>query len=94
MAQAMRAFEIHLNGKKLCLAGLRKGIVAVNLKWVARAKRTDEIGGISVSGLIEETNQHITWSMQQLDVGDELRIKLVEKSAVDKPRKVKRKAQG
>jgi len=94
VAHSVRAFDVHLNGKKLCVAGMRKGIVAVNLKWVARPRRTDEIGGVSVGGLIHETNQHVTWSTKQLHVGDELRIKLVEKSAVDKPRKVKRQAQG
>jgi hypothetical protein len=45
MAQPIRAFEIHLNGKKLCLAGMRKGIVAVDLKWATRPTRADEIGG-------------------------------------------------
>jgi hypothetical protein len=94
VAKTVRAFEIHLNGKKLCVAGMRKGIVAINLKWVARPRRADEIGGISVSGLTHETSQHVAWSTREIQVGDELRIKLVEKSTVDKPRRVQRQAQG
>jgi hypothetical protein len=93
VAKTVRAFEVQLNGKKLCVAGMRKGIVAISLKWIARPRRTDEVGGIYVGGLIHGTNQHVRWSTQRLDVGDELRIKLVEKSTVDKPLKVKRQAQ-
>lgn len=92
MAQRMRAFEIHLNGKKLCIAGMPKGIVSVSMKWVARPRHSDEIGGFDVGGLIHSTNQHVKWAGRQLHIGDELRIKLIEKTAVDRPRKVKRQA--
>ncbi len=94
MAKTVRAYEVHLNGKRLCVAGMRKGIVAISLKWIARPRRANEIGGIYVGGLIHETNQHVVWPTRQLGVGDELRIKLVENTAVDKPRKVKRQARG
>jgi hypothetical protein len=90
MTQTMRAFEIHLNGKRLCVAGMRKGIWGVTINWVARPKRSDEIGGFAVSGLIDSTKQHVKWTSRQLHVGDELRIKLVEKNGVDGPRNRKK----
>jgi hypothetical protein len=91
MAQPIRAFEIQLNGRKLCVAGMRKGILGVTINWVARPKRSDEIGGFAVRGLIDSTKQHVKWARRQLHVGDELRIKLVQNAAVDKPRKQKGK---
>jgi hypothetical protein len=87
----MRAFEIHLNGKKLCLAGIDKGILAATVNWVARPRRSDEVGGFSVGGLIDPTEQHVEWTNRKLHIGDDLRIKIVEKDAVDKPRKRKSK---
>ncbi len=88
----MRAFEIHLNGEKLCLAGVRNGILGVTVNWVARPGRRDEIGGFAVGGLIDATKQHLEWAKRELHIGDELRIKVVEKNVVDKPRKRKKKS--
>jgi hypothetical protein len=91
MAQSMRAFEIRLNGKKVCLAGVGKGILAVTVNWVARPKPSHEIGGFAVGGIIDATEQQVEWASQRLRIGDELRIKVVEKGAVDTPRKRKGK---
>lgn len=91
MARPVRAFEVHLNGKKVCLAGIHHGIVAITTNWVARPKRADEIGGFAVGGLIEPMKQHVRWANRKLRVGDELRIRVVERDAVDRPRKLKSK---
>jgi len=87
----MRAFEVHLNGEKLCLAGVGKGILAITVNWVARPRRSDEIGGLAVGGLIDATGRHVEWTNRRLQIGDEVRIKVVEKDAVDRPRKHKGK---
>jgi hypothetical protein len=91
MAQTVRAFEVHLNGKKLCLAGIDKGVLAVTMHWMARPRRSSEVGGFSVGGLIDATKEHVGWTSRRLHIGDELRVKLVETDAVDKPRKLKNK---
>jgi hypothetical protein len=90
----MRAFEIELNGKELCLAGIGKGILGVTINWVARPRRSDEIGGVAVGGLIDPTKRQVRWTSRKLHIGDELRIKIVEKDAVDKPRRLQRKGLG
>jgi hypothetical protein len=69
---------------------MRKGILGITINWVARPRGSDEIGGFTVSGLIHSPKQHVKWTTHQLRIGDELRINVVEKTAVDKPRKYKK----
>lgn len=81
----MRAFEIHLNGRKLCLAGIEQGILGITVNWVARTRQSAEIGGIAVGGLVSPTERRVEWMNRKLHFGDELRIKIVEVDAADKP---------
>ena len=81
----MRAFEVYLNGKKLCLAGIGDdGVLTTIVNWVARGGK----GGLflEVGGLISPVSEHVAWVKQKpLRVGDQLRIMLVERKAVDPP---------
>ena len=86
----MTAFEVHLNGRKTCTAGLGEaGVVVSNVTWwrgVAQ-KKTKEDLAFRVSGLISQTRTHVDWFNCRLAVGDEVKILVVEKSKVDRPKK-------
>ena len=89
----MIAFEVHLNGKKLCTAGVGDvGVLGLGLSWrgpqpykkgerpIAEYLRLD-VGGIT-SSLVE----HVRWVDRKLKRGDMVGIKVVELASVDKPR--------
>ncbi|HZQ18154.1 MAG TPA: hypothetical protein VFA90_05485 [Terriglobales bacterium] len=81
---AMRAFEVSLNGKKLCVAGVGDdGVLVANADWVG--KPGDEELFLAVSGL-NNSREHIDWIVQKpLNVGDEVQIRIVEAAEVDEP---------
>ena len=92
----MIAYEILLNGKKVCLAGVDGlGVLSANLSSVSRAPNPDagedasvptkeltlEVGGLrSVEGI------HVSWLNHPLAVGDTVTIIVKEATLVDEPR--------
>jgi hypothetical protein len=81
----MRAFEVSLNGKRFCLAGIgNDGVLTANVTYVPVRKRRET--RIYIGGLILPQDEHVFWKQSTLRVGDELRIKIVEKGSVDLPR--------
>lgn len=86
----MRAFEVSLNSKKLCLAGVgSRGVLSAIVNWV-----TDESGGdlfLQVGGLVSPSDEHVRWENQRrLRVGDTIEVKIVDAESVDPPKKRKR----
>jgi hypothetical protein len=81
----MRAFKVHLNGKQLCLAGIGDdGVLTAIVSWVTGAGRADLF--LEVGGLVSPIEEHVKWvSQEPLRVGDEIRVKVVETSSVDRP---------
>jgi hypothetical protein len=80
----MRAFEVSVNGKKLCLAGIcNDGVLTSIVNWVARSGEGDLF--LTVSGLISQTEEHVDWARHYLSVGDEVHIKITETDSADKP---------
>jgi hypothetical protein len=81
----MRAFEVSLNGKKLCLAGIGDdGVLTAIVNWVTRGGKGDSF--LRVGGLITTVSEHVAWvNHKPLRVGDQVKIRLVEKSVVDGP---------
>jgi hypothetical protein len=88
----MLAFEVHLNGKRLCTAGVGEpGVLTTVVTWVlgdgeGRAKGEEELD-IRIGGLVSRTDQHLDWIAKQLQRGDEISIRIVEVSAADKAQK-------
>src|SRR2546429_3319158 len=68
----MRAFEISLNGKCLCLAGVgNDGVLSTTITHVPFRKRRETrlyIGGIALP-----QDEHVFWKERILHLGDELR---------------------
>lgn len=79
----MLAFEIHLNGKRVCTAGIGEpGVMSAILNWVSSeprkgARKPDEFASIRVGGLVSSTEEHVTWAHRDLRRGDEVVIRVV-----------------
>jgi hypothetical protein len=81
----MRAFEIYLNGKRICTAGVGDdGVLSVIANHVIGHGR-DEFS-LHVGGLIK-SDEHVTWRTSKLKNGDELLIQILESESVDQPKK-------
>jgi len=81
----MRAFEVSVNGERLCSAGIGDdGVLTTIVSWLARPS-----GGsmhLEVGGLISQTKEHVTWVRQKpLSLGDTVQVKIVEIEAADNP---------
>ncbi|MGO8985197.1 MAG: hypothetical protein ACLQFM_10450 [Terriglobales bacterium] len=79
----MRAFKVSLNGERVCLAGIgERGVLTAIVTWVAGDRRADlfmEVGGLA-------NEEHLKWVNQKpLRVGDEIKVKIVEVTSVDRP---------
>jgi hypothetical protein len=83
----LRAFEVYLNGKKLCVAGIgHDGVLSAIVNWVAKEERRDLF--LEVGGLVSPTRERVAWIGQNpLHVGDEIQVRIVERRTVDKPAK-------
>lgn len=81
----MRAFEVQLNGKRLCLAGVgERGVLTAIIEHIAGLNGSNL--NLNVGGLFSSTWKHVRWRNRRLKVGDEILIKIVESESVDKPR--------
>jgi len=81
----MRAFEVQLNGKRLCLAGVgERGVLTAIIEHIAGLNGSNL--NLNVGGLFSSTWKHVRWRNRRLKVGDEVLIKIVESESVDKPR--------
>jgi hypothetical protein len=88
----MIAFEIYINGKLTCTAGIG-GPCALTacLSWVLRepqnrhGKRKELNFG--VGGLVSSSKEFLEWVQRDLQPGDEVTIRIVEAAKVDKAKK-------
>jgi hypothetical protein len=83
----MRAFEVSLNRKKLCAAGIGdEGVLTTIVSWVT-AKNRSELS-LDVAGLVSSTDEHVSWVRQKsLCIGDRIEIRIVEATSVDTPKR-------
>jgi hypothetical protein len=82
----LRAVEISLNGKKLCVAGIGSdGVMTAIVNLVTR--RGPAEFHLHVVGLISPSREHVSWiGNEPLKVGDEAQVKLVDATSVDEPK--------
>jgi len=82
----MRAFDIFVNGKRQCVVGIGSdGVLSTTITYAPWGRR-HEIR-LHVGGLVMPGREHVRWKQSFLRVGDEVKLKVVEREAVDKPRK-------
>ncbi len=81
----MRAFEIYLNNKKLCVAGVGElGVLSAHVTWVGKSRSKNLT--LYVGGLTSPDKENVSWIRERrLNIGDEVRIKIVEAHSVDEP---------
>jgi hypothetical protein len=83
----LKAFVIHVNGKRLCTAGAGPdGVLSVNVYWAGGGSRhtTEDIFGFHVGGLDSRTDEHLTYATPQLKIGDEITVQIIETDDVDR----------
>jgi hypothetical protein len=85
----MRAFEVSLNGKRVCTAGLGDdavlNVIANHLTGQGRAETHFNVGGLDCTA-----NEFVDWEfMRKLKRGDKLLIRVVDSDSIDKPRRRK-----
>jgi hypothetical protein len=82
----MRAFEVHLNGKRLCVAGVGEhGVLCTCVTYVKGPNGADL--DLTVSGLFTPIDEHAIWINRRLKARDKVVVKIIEAESVDKPRK-------
>jgi len=84
----MRAFEVYINDKKLCTAGIAgDGVVSLIVNSLPRHGSED--CHLTVGGLNSREMEHLKWVRHKpLSVGDRLQIEVVEATVVDEPERV------
>ena len=81
-SSTMRAFEIHLNGKKLCVAGLEGG--TLNFFVGCSENRQGRGGvGLNMTGILP-TLATVRWLHRGLRMNDEVCLKVVESAKSDR----------
>jgi hypothetical protein len=87
----MKAFEVFINGKKRCVAGVRDDESLSVITAIA-----PDGPFFDVSGSTGPNGDFAKWvESERIDVGDEIRIRFVDTGRVDEPtsvKKAKRKA--
>jgi hypothetical protein len=86
----MLAFDVYLNQKKLCRAGIGDdGVLTAIATYVAGEH--GHHSSLTVGGLISPKHKHVSWVRdRRLVVGDRIQIKVVEVKTVDKPARGRR----
>src|SRR5260370_36344 len=81
----MNAFEVFLNGERLCLAGIDGNcVLSTVIDHVNKAEARDELD-LYVGGLVSDTGEHVNWGRTQLNTGDEVRVRIIESDSADEP---------
>jgi len=91
----MTAIEVHVNGKKQCVAGIaRDGVVSAILSWVGRGDEHPELSredvSLRVGGLDSKRDEHVDWLTRDMAVGDEIVLRIVDVRKLDAPKKERR----
>jgi hypothetical protein len=82
----MTAFDIYLNGEKVCTAG-GGDLFALTAAVSLRPIYPEQKAVLTVSGIlgVSQAQEFLNWGQRGLRVGDRIEIQVVETSAVDKP---------
>ena len=83
--RTMLALEIWLNGKKICTAGIQdRGVITSLTACIIRPEHS--WCEFDVGGLIGRTDEHLEWAKEELAVGSEVTIKVVNADVADAPK--------
>ncbi len=77
----MRALEVYLNGEKLCVAGFADDVSLVAAVGFVNDLPCD----LTVAGCIGSNRDFAKWVNRDLNIGDEVAVKIVEAEGADQP---------
>lgn len=80
----MFALEVFVNGKKLFVAGAPpRGVLSSDLSWTHRhpERLHFRVGGLLGDGSLD----HIEWKTPDVNVGDEIVIRITDSESTDEP---------
>jgi hypothetical protein len=81
----MKAFDVRLNGNRLCVAGIGEdGVMTTVINHVI-GHGHDELS-LRVGGLLSPIEEHVTWKRLSLEVGDKVEVRIIEAEAIDRPK--------
>ena len=80
----MLVYEVFLNGKRSCAAGIDGDGVLTAIMDHVKVNARDELR-LTVGGLITATREHVTWTKTNLTVGDEVQVRILESTSADEP---------
>ena len=73
----MLAYEIHRNGKRLCVTGLNGDCVLSTIVTHVEGPGGRRLN-LHVGGLITAAEEHVIWRNTRLKLGDEVKLRIVE----------------
>jgi hypothetical protein len=76
----MRAYEVFLNGKRLCVAGVGDGYVSAYITYRSEPAAT----WLDVVGCDSPKKRYVRWASADLHSGDEIVLKILDRRSVDK----------
>lgn len=85
----MIAFEVSLNGERLCTAAIgERGVLTTIVSWVNAKQEggaAEGVANLHVGGLADET--HVRWvdGFEKLKIGDTLAVHIIETETGDPP---------
>jgi hypothetical protein len=82
----MRTFEVFLNRRRLCVAGIDADCVLTAIVDYVSGKRGRL--HLSVGALDTAAQEHVRWQDRHLHVGDEIRIRIAKLKQADQPVKL------
>src|SRR5580692_2402241 len=83
----MRAYELFLNGKRLCVAGIGSdGYISASITYESDPNAT----WIDVIGLQNRKMLYVRWTRANLRSGDEILLRIVDPKSVDKYKVIRR----
>jgi hypothetical protein len=80
----MKAFAISVNGKRCCTIGVgTSGVLSATLIWVSPG--FEDRFDLHASGLAGSTNEHLTWAVPSIEMGDQVTLEITEADNFDEP---------
>lgn len=78
----MLAFEVHVNGRKLCVAGC-ESVLSAGVTWAGHDPDQVQlhVGGLNTG----DESPHASWETPSLSIGDSITIRIVDVPSHDPP---------
>lgn len=86
----MKAFEIIINDDNICRAGLEsgKGVLTTHIISTTGLDNQSDSVSLNVSGLNSASNESLKWVTQEVKVGDEILVRIIDTEEIDQPTSV------